>query len=205
MDSKKSVAPFIFEMSSLRLLQRAHRQGFLAGDQSDSIAAHSHLVTVIGYLLATDGDCDPIETMEVMVMCTFHDSPEARTGDHNHIHKRYVVVDEELARKEQYNQLPEHISKDIGGMMAEYEERTSTASLLAKDADLLAQIVLIKEYAHAGNNEARQWFSAESQERKRSRLQTDSGKRFFDELRNLIPTSWWHGLTTPVNRRLPQG
>ena len=198
----KDCARFLFEMSTLRFVQRAHRQKFLVGDQSDSIAAHSHITAVIGLLLAMEEGLGDAEVFRVVTMCLLHDSGEARTGDHNHLHKRYVVVDDALAKEEQFGQLPAITRARITGIMAEYERRDSLFALMAKDADDLAQVVLIKEYIHAGSGEAREWFSYASQERKRERLRTAVGRRFFDELCRTPVSAWWHGLSTRINRRL---
>ena len=42
----------------------------------------------------------------VFTVGLFHDFPEARTGDHNYVNKRYVISDEERALADQVRDLP---------------------------------------------------------------------------------------------------
>ena len=41
----------------------------------------------------------------------------------------------------------------------EYKERKTKEAKVAKDADLVDQILLLKEYAWRGNSEAEEWLS----------------------------------------------
>ncbi|HEU5114744.1 MAG TPA: HD domain-containing protein, partial [Candidatus Paceibacterota bacterium] len=137
---EKRIAAFLFEIGTMRKLPRMHRQTLLTDDMSDNIATHSYRVAMIGWFLAKMEGVDPYK---VLAMCMIHDLAEIRSGDHNWIHKRYVKIFEDEIRKEQLGTLP---YPDLDIIAAEYAERKSAESVVAKDADLLDQILLLKEY-----------------------------------------------------------
>src|SRR5688572_21870065 len=90
----KDIIKFLYEIGSLRKIARSHRQTLLTDDLSDNIASHSYRVAMIGYFLAK---LEKADTGKVVLMCLFHDTGEARSGDINAIQKRYVkVFDDEI-------------------------------------------------------------------------------------------------------------
>jgi len=76
---------------------------------------------------------------KVLKMCLFHDIAETRTGDANFIHSHYIKADEEKAIKDQYTETP--LAKEIIEILNEYNKEKSKESIIAKDADLLNQII----------------------------------------------------------------
>src|SRR3989344_3592985 len=170
----KKLASFFFEVGTLRKTARSHRQGLLTDDLSDNISSHSYRATVIGYFLARLAKAD---VAKVVQMCLFHDVSESRSGDQNWIHKRYVKVFEDEIIHDQFGDLP--FGKDILALGREYQERKSLEAKLAKDADLLDQILLLKEYAHIGNHEAEEWLKNNAQEKM---LQTSFAKKLAKKI-----------------------
>jgi hypothetical protein len=86
----KKIVEFLFEVGMLKKTPRTGYQ-FL-GSGGESVADHSFRTAVIGYALASqEPDAD---RNKVVLMCLFHDFPEARTGDHNYVNKKYVKTDE---------------------------------------------------------------------------------------------------------------
>ena len=79
-------------------------------------------------------------------MCLFHDVAEARTGDANFINQQYVDLHEEEARKDQARGLP--IGDEMLNLLKEYEQRETKEAIVAKDADLLDQMVLQHEHLY---------------------------------------------------------
>lgn len=154
----KKLANFFFEVGTLRKTARSHRQGLLTDDLSDNISSHSYRVTVIGYFLAKLAKAD---VNKVVHICLFHDVSESRSGDQNWIHKRYVKVFEDEISHDQFDHLS--FGKDILVLGREYQERKTLEAKLAKDADLLDQILLLKEYEHVGNQEAAEWLKNNAQ------------------------------------------
>jgi putative hydrolase of HD superfamily len=146
----KRIVEFIFEVGSLRRVKRSHLQNL--GKTEDSVLDHSFRVAMIGYLLAI---MEGAEADKVLKMCLFHDLAEARTGDRNWTHKKFVRVDLTKAWREQLKNLP--IQKEVTKLLREYEARKTLESKLAKEADNLEQTFQLKEYADQGNKEAERW------------------------------------------------
>lgn len=171
-----------------------HRQTLLSDDGSDTIASHSFRVTHIGYQLARLAKAD---SSKVVLMCLFHDIEETRAGDQNWVNKRYVKVDHALISQEQLQGwMPD---EEIVEIMDEYEQRESLESHLAKDADTLDQFLLLKEYAHTGNQEAKIWLSGDYNGKK-DRLYTDIAKEMFDQIMESSPSQWRQHLWTAKRR-----
>lgn len=198
MEKEKKIAGFLFEVGTMRKLIRMHRQVLLTDDLSDSIASHSYRVAIIGWFLAKEEKADPYKTV---MMCLLHDMGEARTGDHNWIHKKYVkIFDKEIAN-DQFGTLPYPDFKEIAD---EYEERKTKESILAKDADLLDQLLLLREYDWQGNKEAAIWLHGKSGNKTNAqlaRLQSEAAKKLGEAIYNEDPSSWWDNLWTPENRK----
>lgn len=193
-DPKKILANFFFEIGTLRKIARSHRQTLLTDDLSDNIASHSFRVTVIGLFLARLAKAD---SGKVVNMCLLHDVGESRGGDQNWIHKRYVKVYEDEITKDQLGPLP--FSDELMGLDHEYQERKTLEAKLAKDADLLDQILLLKEYEHAGNQEATTWLK---QDNHLKLLKTAIARNVAKEILKQIPSDWWYkGLWTSKRRK----
>ena len=188
----RRVAEFLYELGTLRTIVRSHRQLLLTNDLSDSIASHSYRVTWIGWLLAKMEGADPYK---VVMMCLTHDTGEARSTDHNWLHKRYVKVFEDEIRRDQLGPLP--FSKELFAITDEYNERQSLEAKIAKDADLLDQVLLLKEYEHQGNREAAKWLVGK---REGKRFFTRSAKTLVKAVCDQTPGDWWEDKWTNVNR-----
>lgn len=194
----KRIADFLFELGTMRKLLRMHRQTLLTDDMSDNIASHSYRVALIGWMLAKEEGADPYKTV---MMCLIHDVGEARTGDHNWVHKRYVkIFDDEIA-EEQLGTLPH---SDLKELSDEYEKRESTEAIITKDADILDEILLLREYEWQGNREAQVWLhgkeGAEEKDDKLELLQTDTARKIGEEIYKSSPSDWWNELWTSKNR-----
>ena len=178
----KKLASFFFEVGTLRKTARSHRQTLLTDDLSDNISSHSYRVTVIGYFLAK---LVKANVNKVVQMCLFHDTGEARSGDQNWIHKRYTKVFEDEIAKGQLGTLP--FSDELMELNHEYQERKTLESKLAKDADMLDQILLLKEYAHIGNQEAATWLKHNNHLKL---LKTTIARNIAKEILEQNPSDW---------------
>lgn len=184
----------------MRKLPRMHRQTLLTDDLSDNNATHSFRVAFIGWFLAREEGADPYK---VVMMCLLHDMPEARSGDHNWVHKRYVTVHEGEIVAEQLGTLP---FGDLADLAREYARRESAEAVVAKDADLIDQVLLLREYEWQGNREAARWLSGAGAERGNAqmhRLQRASSKRLARAICAADPSAWWDKLWTSANRPAP--
>lgn len=198
MDKDKRIAAFLFEVGTMRKLMRMHRQVLLTDDMSDSISSHSYRTSLIGWFLAKKEGADPYKTV---MMCLIHDLGEARTGDHNWLHKRYVKIFDDEIKKEQLGTLP---YDDLEKLADEYQERKSNEAILAKDADLLDQILLLKEYVWQGNEEAKIWLHGAGGKDPRHRLRflkSDSAKTLGATIYDENPSDWWDSIWTSENRK----
>jgi len=194
---KERLADFLFEVGTMRRIQRMHRQTLLVEDTSDTIASHSYRVAIIGWHLAKLADADPYKTV---MMCLLHDLGEIRSNDHNWVHKRYVKVYDEEITKDQLGTLP---FSELLEFVQEYEERENLESKLAKDADILDQILLLREYEWQGSKEAKIWLDGKKGEkdaRPLDRIKTDTARELGRTLYKRNPSEWWQDLWTGTNR-----
>ncbi len=196
-EDNKKIINFLFEMGTMRKLPRMHRQNLLTDDMSDNIATHSYRVTLIGWFLAK---MEKVEPYKVVMMCLAHDMSEVRSGDHNWVHKRYTKIFEDEIKKEQLGQLP---FEDLFELSSEYEKRESKEAIVAKDADLLDQIFLLREYVWQGNKEAQIWLDGKGEDkinRQFKSLKTDSAKKLAKMAMETPPSDWWNDIFTHQNR-----
>lgn len=194
------VTDFLYELGTMRKILRMHRQVLMTDDLSDNIASHSFRVAMIGFMLAKMEKADP---HKVMMMCLIHDFDEIRSGDHNWLHKRYVEIDDEQIDAEQLGTLP---YDDLAKAALEYKKRESKEAVIAKDADLLDQVLLLREYSWTGNKEAELWLSGKrrkgSKNTQLKSLKTKSAARIGQEIIKRGPSDWWKYLWTPKNRKV---
>lgn len=176
------IVNFFFEIATLRRLTRSHRQ--MIQEVSDNISDHSFRVAVIGMILA---ELEKVDTNKVLKMCLFHDVVEARTGDANYLNQLYIDLREGEARCDQMNGLP--IATEILELLEEYEGRLTKESQIAKDADLLDQMILQQEYFYKDGANSKIW-----QKHTQSAIQTKSAKEIAEKIRQSNPFEWLYRL-----------
>ena len=176
----KNLANFLFEVG---MLKRTPRTGFqFLGSGAESVAEHSFRTAVIGYTLAQlDEQAD---VARVVMMCLFHDVPEARIGDLNYVNKKYVQVDENKAVEDLAKTLP--FGEMYRDLHREFMAKTSREALLAHDADQLEMILALKEYRDLGNRYADEWYPFSVK-----RLQTETARKLAEEIWETDSTLWW--------------
>lgn len=196
-DDDSRLAQFLFEVGTLRRVPRIHRQTLLTDDVTDNIATHSFRVALIGWHLAKLEGVDPYK---VVMMCLLHDLGEARSNDHNWVHKRYIKIFEEEINKDQLGTLPD---KELFSLGEEYRLRESKESIVAKDADYVDQILLLREYEWQGNKEAPLWLFDKEKKvpyAKVRDLKTKSAQKIGKAIYDERPSSWFDGIWTKKNR-----
>ena len=176
----KRTVEFLFEAG---MLKKTPRTGFqFLGSGAESVADHSFRTTLLGYVLATmENGADIDKTVR---MCLFHDLPEARTGDHNYVNKKYVAVNEEKAILDQTRDLP--FGKDIVNLTHEFNAANTLEARIAKDADQLDLILELKVQLDSGNPNAKEWLGYALK-----RLCTESGKALGREIMASKSDAWW--------------
>ena len=176
----KRAVEFLFEVG---MLKRSPRTGYpFLGSGGESVADHSFRTAVIGYVLSSmEPDAD---RNKLILMCLFHDFPEARTGDHNYVNKKYVTVDEEKALRDQVRDLI--FGDEVINLANEFNAGETLEARLSKDADQLDLILELKEQLDLGNPHAEEWLSFALK-----RLLTESGRRISQEILNSKRDAWW--------------
>lgn len=192
----QKIANLLFEVGTMRKIPRMHRQTLLTDDMSDNIATHSFRVVIIGWFLAKMEKADPYK---VVMMCLLHDFGEVRSGDHNWVHKRYIKVFEDEIKREQLGLLPFGELKEIAD---EYDTRKTKEAIIAKDADLLDQTLLLREYEWQGNKEALIWLGGKRGVASKHvrMLRSKSAKALSEKLYSQNPSDWWNDIWTNKNR-----
>lgn len=193
-DPNLKIANFLYEIGTLRKIPRMHMQAFLTNDTSDNIATHSFRVPFIAWMIAKAEGLDPYKTA---MMALMHDLGEVRTGDHNWIAKRYIKIEEDQIIEEQLGPLPDG---ELLILAKEYKERMSREAIAAKDADLIDQILLLREYAHQGNKEAERWLTTERSHKRVDALKLLTSKKIAEAILQTNVYDWWTNLYTNVNR-----
>lgn len=186
------LADFMFELGELRFMPRGHQPKLLTHDPSDNIATHSFYVTVFAWRLALQEGVDVDRTVK---MALVHDWPESRTGDQNWVNRRYTEEREQMAAAEQLLGLEDE--EEIKSLIEEFNAQATLEALVVRDADHLAEILTLIQYAEAGNQEAERWLAGKGQSESGSYLkylQTTSGGRLALAMRHRTPTDWWRGL-----------
>lgn len=176
----KNIANFFYEVG---MLKKTPRSGFqFLGSGAESVAEHSYRTAMIGYALAKmseEADCS-----RVVMMCLFHDLPEARIGDLNYVNKKYVQANEEKAIADLAATLP--FGREYQQTLQEFGEQDSLEARLAHDADQLEMILALKEHKDLGNRYADEWYPFAVR-----RLQTDLAKKLAETIWETDSSLWW--------------
>lgn len=179
------ILKFIFELGHLR---RIKHEGWrlINVDNPESVADHSLRAAQIGFVLAKMENYE--NPQEVCTMVVFHDMGECRVGDIHKVANRYIESDEELAVKEQLQNLG-NMGNDIFDLWKHVEYKDNKAGIIAKDADLLETAITGKEYLEKGFVSAQDWITNTIK-----RLQTNSAKELIELLNKSSSNDWWQGL-----------
>ena len=176
----KNLANFLFEVG---MLKRTPRTGFqFLGSGAESVAEHIFRAAIIGYTLAKLDD--QADVGRTVLLCLFHDIPEARTGDQNYVNKKYVRTDEMKAVEDLARTLP--FGGDYRQLVEEFCARESREALLAQDADQLEMILALKEYKDLGNRNADEWFPFSVK-----RLRTEAARQLAEVIWTTDSSRWW--------------
>jgi putative hydrolase of HD superfamily len=159
----KTIVNFLYEVGTAKNIVRSHHQ--VINWSNDTIASHSFRVAIIGLILA---EMEKADQDKVVKMCLLHDLAELRTGDANFVNKFYRVESEEKAIYDQWKEIVG--GKKIIFLLKEYNKKKSKEAIIAKDADILDQIFLQKEYLSHRPYDFKKWHT--NHEKK---LKTKSG------------------------------
>ncbi|MFD7614397.1 HD family hydrolase [Streptomyces sp. NPDC059828] len=181
-DDLTGVAHFLYEAGTLKQTRRTG--WWMAGVRDpETVAEHSWRTSLIASIIANLEGADPARAAFLAV---WHDSQETRTGDVNHLGKKYsTAADPQAVTADQVAGMPEHLAAMVRDLVAEYEAKESRESICARDADKLECMLQGLEYRSQGYESAQRWI-----DNSRARIVTETGQRLADELLAQGPLDW---------------
>ncbi len=166
------------------MLNNVSRSGFaFLGAGTQSVAEHTFRMIHVAFLLARMTD-EPIDQARLLHLVLFHDLPEARTGDHNYVNRKYVTEDLEQLLADGAREWPH--GEEIVAAIREFEAGQTPEARLAKDADQLELLLMLKQQADLGKPNVEEWITPLL-----ARLKTDAGKRLAEEILATRWDAWW--------------
>lgn len=181
MSEIKQIINLMHETGMLSLIPRS---GFaFLGSGRQSVAEHSFRTALVAYVLARLVD-QSIDIHKLVMMCLFHDLPEARLGDLNYFQKKYVTPRLDKALEDIAS--GSFLGPEITAWIQEYEQGTSLEAQLAHDADQLELLLVLKCEEERGNLRAKEWML-----NLLKRLQTETGKKVADAIFQTSSDAWW--------------
>lgn len=176
----KKIANLLFEA---KILKEIPRSGYhFLGAGRESVAEHTFSTTFIAYVMTEM--LPDVDALKLISMCLIHDFPEARTGDLNTVHKKYVTADENKALKDATAGL--FFGGKMTALIQEFEDGTTIESKLARDADQLALILELKELIDIGYEPPKTWIQNVV-----DRLQTNTGREIAAAVMQTDRDAWW--------------
>ncbi len=174
------MARFLFEGA---MLKRTWRTGYaFLGQGRESVAAHTFGTMLCAFTLGR-GD-EEVDLEKLLLMCLVHDLPEARMGDANAVHKRYLERKEEKAVAHMVRDLPG--GREIARLIEEFNKGESREAILARDADQLDMLISLKEHLDTGSRDAAIWIPYVE-----ARLKSTEAKELARRILQEHWASWW--------------
>ncbi|MBK3624896.1 HD domain-containing protein [Streptomyces sp. MBT49] len=177
------VARFLYEAGTLKNTKRTG--WWMAGIKDpESVADHSWRVALIASIIAKLEDADPARAA---LLAVWHDTGETRTGDVNHLGKKYAgdEADPRDIVADQVATFPEGLAQVVLEVVAEYEAKESPEAVCARDADKLECMIQGIEYRDQGNANAQRWI-----DNSRARIVTKGGQALADAVLETGSLDW---------------
>ena len=171
-------------LNEVGMLNRTPRSGFpFLGSGEQSVAEHIFRMTHVAFILARMSD-EKVDELRLLHLVLFHDLPEARTSDHNYVYRRYVTEDLEKVFADGAREWAH--GAEIVAAIREFETAETLEARLAKDADQLELLLMLKQQADLGKPRVDEWITPLL-----ARLKTEAGKRLADEILATRWDAWW--------------
>jgi len=166
------------------MLNDTPRSGFaFLGEGKQSVSEHMFRMMHVAFVLVRMSET-PVNELRVLQLVMFHDLPEARTGDHNYVNRKYVHEDLEKLLDEGAHEWAH--GEEIVALVREFEDAQTPEARLAKDADQLELLLGLKRHADLGNPHVADWLPPLL-----ARLKTDAGKTLAQEILATRWDAWW--------------
>ncbi|MFZ3599421.1 HD domain-containing protein [Streptomyces sp. BH104] len=178
-----AVARFVFEAGTLKQTKRSG--WWMAGIRDpESVAEHSWRTSLLASIIAKLEGADPARAAFLAV---WHDTGETRTGDVNHLGKKYTTgeADPQDIAADQVVGMPEILADTVRDLIAEYEAKESAEAICARDADKLECMIQGIEYKAQGYTNAQRWI-----DNSRGRLTTKTGNALADAILETDSLDW---------------
>lgn len=151
----------------------------------ESVAAHVWGVKFLCLLYAEEEGVDEGKAVKMAVV---QDLPEAKTGDlvsekHSDRYERTDEEKEKLEREAIHDLPPEDRFEDIIELWEEYQARETKTAKFVKDMDLIDMCVQALKYKEEKRNSPDKSMN-EFFEFSKPRLNTDTGKKLFQEIKD---------------------
>ncbi|MGP2435875.1 HD domain-containing protein [Streptomyces sp. JW3] len=167
------VARFLYEAGTLKATKRTG--WWMAGVKDpESVAEHSWRTSLIASVIAAMEGADPARAA---LLAVWHDTGETRTGDVNHLGKKYSggEADPRHIVADQVAGMPATVAEAVTRIIAAYEARETPEAVCARDADKLECMLQGIEYRSQGYENAQRWI-----DNSRGRIVTPSGQALAD-------------------------
>ncbi|MGW0998693.1 HD domain-containing protein [Streptomyces sp. NPDC002523] len=178
-----AVARFLYEAGTLKQTKRTG--WWMAGVKDpESVADHSWRTALIASIIAKLEGADPARAAFLAV---WHDSQETRTGDVNHLGKKYGAGEAapEAITADQVAGMPAILADAVKELVAEYEAKESLEAQCARDADKLECMIQGIEYRDQGYSHTQRWI-----DNSRGRITTKTGQALADAVLNTGSLDW---------------
>ncbi|MFB8777211.1 HD domain-containing protein [Streptomyces broussonetiae] len=172
-DDLSPVAKFLFEAGTLK--HTARTGWWMAGVRTpETVAEHSWRTSLIASVIAQMEGADPARAA---LLAVWHDTGETRTGDVNHLGKKYTdgEPDPRDIVADQVADMPAAIADAVTEIIGAYEARETLEAVCARDADKLECMIQGIEYRDQGYANAQRWI-----DNSRGRITTKSGQALAD-------------------------
>ncbi|MBT4445136.1 MAG: HD domain-containing protein [Waddliaceae bacterium] len=177
----ESIVNFLNEVD---MLTKIPRSGYaFLGSGKQSVAEHTLNTIAIGYALAHLYG-DGVDEAKLLKLCVFHDLPESRVGDHNYVQKRYVSANMENVFTDIGDSSP--LGAEVVSYIEEFERKESLEAKLARDADNIEMLLMLKREIETGNPRGQEWYN-----NVKSRVVTEVGKNLAEEIATTPSDAWW--------------
>ncbi|MBV7698056.1 HD domain-containing protein [Streptomyces sp. TRM70350] len=153
---------------------------------ADQVARATALrrTSLIASVIAKVEGADPARAAFLAVR---HDTGETRTGDVNHLGKKYTEseADPRDIVADQVAAFPEGLAQVVTEVIAEYEAKESPEAVCARDADKLECMLQGIEYRAQGYENAQRWI-----DNSRGRIVTKAGQALADAVLKTGSLDW---------------
>lgn len=194
---KKELREIVKAIFEARLLKRIQRSGtlilLLLGDTiKENVVEHSFYAALIAIVMHHFDQ--KLDLGKLLIMCLTHDLEEVRTGDLNQVNRLYYDNDPEIeAFRDMWK--GSKLGENLTEIHTERHKRRSKEAIAARDCDVLAEIVLEKEYFNAGVMEVKEWMDFHLK-----RLNTEVGKKIGRMIMSLNYDSWWEEVRNKIRK-----